>query len=395
MMIEHAVRFNDEDPSVEDAYLHVISYLIDTLSKTSDENFCTQSKGFLLKCSVELSIQPMAVPSLFWHIWSRCSTHLIQILNRSHTFESSNQLDNQKQDTALELLLRPFAFSDIPRLDYSTASLWIQLFKALCRLAQLNPEQSKTILMHFIAELLRHTPAFEQAIHDEQNQRVFGLILIIFKTLIKTLTDSDLTNVNERSNTQSLNLFSMTQKRSLPSSMIFCLNQLSMILNHILQRLLANTENNTQYSLVCMSLSKSTKNSSIDQSKSIVFTYARDLLVDLFNLCKVYTHFEIIMKNLTELMNYLQTSETSTNANLSSPILVQKQTSDLVLLTKILAVIVVIFESAQSTPLLQLTYPVFIMAFQHNKTVMRNKARKCWNETFGRLTFLIYPNELR
>ncbi|CAF4866437.1 unnamed protein product, partial [Rotaria magnacalcarata] len=25
---------------------------------------------------------------------------------------------------------------------------------------------------------------------------------------------------------------------------------------------------------------------------------------------------------------------------------------------------------------------------------MRNKARKCWNETFGRMTFIVYPNEL-
>ena len=47
MMLEHAIRFNDEDQNNEDAYLHVISYLIDTLSKTSDENFCYQTSSLL------------------------------------------------------------------------------------------------------------------------------------------------------------------------------------------------------------------------------------------------------------------------------------------------------------------------------------------------------------
>ena len=398
MMIEHGIRFNDDDQSSEDAYLHVISYLIETLSKISDENFCLQTTSLLVKCSAELPIQPMAIPSLFWHIWFRCSTHLIQVLNRSRTFELNNALDNQKQDTSIELLLRPFAFNDIPRLDFSHTALWIQLFKALCRLAMLNHDQSKSMLIHLLAELLRNKPAFEQAIHDEHNQRLFGLMLIIIKTLIKTMAEFDLFSIHDRSTTQALNLFSMTQKRSLPSSMLFCLTQLSTIVNDILQRSLSNSENNTQYLLVCSCLLKSNKLTSSEQSKSTVFTFLRDILVDLFNLCKIYAHLEILLTNLTELLPFLVNYESSTSTattGTSSPISVQKQTTDLVLLTKILAVISSVSDQAHSSSLLQLGSPLLILAFQHTKTVMRNKARKCWNETFGRLTFLIYPNELR
>lgn len=395
MMIEHGIRFNDDDQITEDAYLHVISYLIETLSKTSDENFCLQTTSLLLKCSAELPIQPMAIPSLFWHIWFRCSTHLIQILNRSHTFELNNPLDNQKQDTSMELLLRPFAFNDIPRLDYSHTALWIQLFKALCRLAMLNHDQSKSILIHLLAELLRNKPAFEQAIHDEHNQRLFGWMLVIIKTLIKTMADFDLFSIHDRSTTQALNLFSMTQKRSLPSSMLFCLTQLSTIVNDILQRSLSNSENNTQYLLVCSCLLKSNKSTSMEQSKSTVFTYLRDILVDLFNLCKIYAHLEILLKNLTELLPFLLNYESSTTTGTSSPVSIQKQTTDLVLLTKILTVISSVADQAHSSSLLQLSSSLLILAFQHSKTIMRNKARKCWNETFGRLTFLVYPNELR
>ena len=395
MMLEHAIRFNDDDASVEDTYLHVVSYLIETLSKTSDENFCQQSTSLLLKCSVELSVQPMSVPPLFWHIWFRCSTHLIQILNRAHTFELNNRLDNQKQDTAMELLLRPFDFNDISRFDYSYTSLWIQLFKALCRLALLNQDQTKTILVHLLTELLRNKPAFEQAIHDERNQRLFGLILIIMKTLIKTLHDHDLGSINDRSNTQSLNLFSMSQKRSIPSSILLCLTQLAMINNNILQRILANNENNTQYLLVSSCLTKSTKCTSMEQAKSMIFTYIRDLLIDLFGLCKIYTHLEILLKNLTELFSFLNHYEQSANPSISSPVPIQKQTTDQLLLNKILATMSSVFEPTHGSSLLQLSASFYILAFQHHKTAMRNKARKYWNETFGRLTFLIYPNELR
>ena len=92
MMLEHAIRFNDEDLINEESYLHVLTYLIDTLAKTSDENFCSQTSSLLLKCSVEYSHQPLIIPTLFWHIWFRCSTHLISILNRSHTFELNNKI---------------------------------------------------------------------------------------------------------------------------------------------------------------------------------------------------------------------------------------------------------------------------------------------------------------
>ncbi|UJR27488.1 hypothetical protein I4U23_008773 [Adineta vaga] len=395
MMLEHAIRLNDEDQTSEEIYLHVISYLIDTLSKTSDENFCYQTSSLLVKCAVELYHQPLMIPSLFWHIWFRCSTHLINILNRSSTFELNNQIDNQKQETSIESLLRPFAFNDIDRLDYSYTLLWTQLFKALCRLALINNDPLKQHLIHLLVELLRNEPAFEQAINNQHNQRLFGLILIIIKTLLKTFAEIDLSGISDRSTNNFGHLFSHTQKRSLPSSIILCFTQLSIIMNHILQRLLSNNENNTQYILVCCCLLKSNKVSSREQTKLFVFTYIRDLIVDLFNLCKSYSHLEIILRNLTQLIPFLYLYEQSINTNVPiglSP--VSKQT-DNVILNKILSIITSVFEPSNSSSLLQLIYPILILAFQHNKTIMRNKARKCWNETFGRMTLIVYPNELR
>ena len=390
MMLEHAIRFNDEDQTIEEAYLHVISYLIDTLSKTSDENFCYQTSSLLLKCSVELSHQPIIIPSLFWHIWFRCSTYLINILNRSYTFELNNKIDNQKQETSIELLLRIFSFNDIQRLDYSYTLLWIQLFKALCRLVLINNDQSKNLIIHLLVELLRNEPAFEQAINNQYNQRLFGFILIILKTILKTFSDIDLSEIN--------NLFSSTQKRS-SSLIILCLTQISIIINHILQRLLSNNENHTQYILVCYCLLKSSnKISTSEQTKSVVFTYIRDLIIDLLNLCKTYSHLEIILQNLTQLIPFLHLYEQTFNTNLTiglSPISINKQQIDNLILNKILSIITLVFEPTNSSGFLKLIYPLLILAFQHNKTIMRNKARKCWNETFGRTTFIVYPNELR
>lgn len=399
MMLEHAIRLNDEEQTHEETYLHVISYLIDTLSKTSDENFCYQTSSLLLKCSVELFHQPLMIPSLFWHIWFRCSTHLISILNRSSTFELNNKIDNQKQETSIELLLRPFAFNDIHRLDYSYTLLWTQLFKALCRLALLNHDQSKHHLVHLFVELLRNEPAFEQAISDQHNQRLFGFILIILKTLLKTFVDVDLPGLSDRSHNNFVHLFPNTQKRSLPSSSItLCFTQLSAIMNHVLQRLLSNNENNTQYILVCCCLLKSNKVSSTEQTKLFVFTYIRDLIVDLLNLCKVYAHLEIVLRNLTQLIAFLYLYEQSINVSPSlgsSPVSIHKQQTDNVVLNKVLALITLVFEPSNSSSLLQLVYPLLILAFQHSKTMMRTKARKCWNETFGRMTLIVYPNELR
>ena len=396
MLLEHAKRLNDEDSTIEEAYLHFISYLIDTLSKTSDENFCLQTCSLLMKCSAELSMQPMEMPSLFWHVWFRCSTHLILILNRSRTFELNNPLDNHKQETSIELLLRPFAFNDIHRLDYSYTLLWVQLFKALSRLAFFNHEQSKQRLIDLLVELLRNKPTFEQAIHDQHNQRVLGFLLIAIRTLLKTFADIDLSTIVDRSNNHRLNLFSNTQKRSLPASILFCLTQLSMIINTILQRLLGSNENAIEYTHVCLCLLKSNKSSSTEQSKALVFTSMRDLIVDLFSLCKIYTHLEVVMNNLTEIIPFLLVyDQATTTAVSSSPMSNQKRTIDIVLLNKILAAITSVFEPAHSSSLLQLFSPLFILAFQHGKTIMRNRARKCWNETFGRSTFVVYPNELR
>ena len=397
MLLEHAKRLNDEDSTVEEAYLHFISYLIETLAKTSDENFCLQTCSLLMKCSAEMSMQPMEIPSLFWHVWFRCSTQLILVLNRSRTFELDNALDNHKQETSIELLLRPFAFNDIHRLDHSYTLLWVQLFKALSRLAFFNPEQSKQRLIDLLVELLRNKPTFEQAIHDQHNQRLLGFLLIAIRTLLKTFADIDLSTIVDRSNNHRLNLFSNTQKRSLPSSILFCLTQLSMIINTILQRLLGSNENAIDYAHVCCCLLKSSKScSSTEQSKSLVFTSMRDLIVDLFSLCKIYTHLEVVMNNLTEIIPFLLVYDQATATTvISSPISNQKRTIDIVLLNKILAAITSVFEPAHSSSLLQLFSPLFILAFQHGKTIMRNRARKCWNETFGRSTFVVYPNELR
>jgi len=370
MLLEHSIRY---DQTIEDSYLHVLSYLIDTLSKTSDDNFCSQTCLLLLKCSDELSLQPLTIPSLFWHIWLRCSTYLINILNRTR----SVQLNNQRQEITIELLLRPFSFIDCQRLDYSYTLIWIQLFKALSRLIVLDDKH----LINLYIELFRHSLVFEQTIHNQSNQRLFGFLLIIIKCLLKTLIDLDLSTI---------------PKRLLSSTTLFY-TQLSRIINTILQRLLYNDENYTQWIIVCYCLLKSNnKISSNEQSKSIVFTYVRDLIIDLFTICKTCSQLEIILTNLTQILSFLHAYEQLINSisTLDSPINKQQQ-SDNILLNKIISTIHTVFESSNSSSLLQLIYPLLILAFQHNKTAIRNKTRKCWNETFGRLTFIVYPNELR
>ncbi|UJR21601.1 hypothetical protein I4U23_024683 [Adineta vaga] len=382
MMLEHAIRYTPDNLTIEQTYLHILSYLIDTLSKTSDDNFCHQTGLLLLKCSFELTIQPLIIPSLFWHIWLRCSSHLISILNNTRSVE----LNNQRQETTIELLLRPFSLSDSQHLDYSYTLIWTQLFKALCRLVLLDGKQ----LIHLYMELLRHGLVFEQAIKDQENQRLFGFLLTTIKCLLKTLNDIDLNSI---------------PKRSLPSlsSITLCYTQLSVIMNSTLQRLLSssNDQNTTQWLFVCYCLMKSNKISTNEQSKSIVFTYVRDLIVDLFSICKTCSQLEIILTNLTQIHSFLLTydqSIISTSTPGASPVSSsnkQQQQSDNIILNKIILTIQTVFESSNGSSLLQLVYPILIVAFQHNKAMIRNKARKCWNETFGRLTFISYPNELR
>ena len=207
MLLEHSIRFNhSNDPSIEDAYLHVLSYLIDTLSKTSDDHFCHQTNSLLMKCSSELSFQPLTIPSLFWHIWFRCSTYLINILNRTRSVE----LNNQRQEITIELLLRPFAFGDSQRFDHSYTLLWTQLFKALCRVVVLDDKH----VIHLYHELFRHGIVFEQAISE---QRLLGFLLTTIKCLLKTLMEIDLATIPKRST----------------SSMTLCYTQLSHIMNRI------------------------------------------------------------------------------------------------------------------------------------------------------------------
>ena len=366
MLIEHSIRFTHGH---EDAYLHVLSYLIDTLSKTSDDNFCQQTSSLLQKCSSEFSLQPLTIPSLFWPIWFRCSTHLINILNRTRSVE----FNNQRQEITIELLLRPFAFADCQRLDYSYTLLWIQLFKALSRVVLLDDKH----LIHVYNELFRHGLVFEQAINETQNQRLLGFLLTTIKCLLKTLIDMDLATVPKRSS----------------SIVTLCFTQLSRLINTIIQRISIDDEQQNQWPLICLCLVKSNIKTS---SKSFVFTYIRDLIVDLFSICKSASQLEIILTNLTQMSSFLQayesvnqsSAESSTNKSTSS-------SSDNVILNKVIATMQTVFESTNSSSLLQLSSPLFILAFQHSKTAIRNKARKCWNETFGRLTFISYPNELR
>jgi hypothetical protein len=103
---------------------------------------------------------------------------------------------------------------------------------------------------------------------------------------------------------------------------------------------------------------------------------------------------EIILTNLTQILPFLNAYEQLINSSSDSSTNKQ-QTSDNVILNKIITTIQTVFESTNSSSLLQLIYPLLILAFQHHKTAIRNKMRKCWNETFGRLTFIVYPNELR
>ncbi|CAF1214281.1 unnamed protein product [Adineta ricciae] len=378
MFLEHAIRYTPDDPTIEQTYLHILSYLIDTLTKTSDDNFCQQTSLLLLKCSFELPLQPLKIPSLFWHIWLRCSTHLIPILNNTRSVE----LNNQRQETTIDLLLRPFSFSDSEHLDYSYTLVWTQLFKALCRLVLLDGKH----LIHLYTELLRQRLVFEQAIADQHNQRSFGFLLTTIKCLLKTLNDLDLNNI---------------PKRTLPSvsSITLCYTQLSVIMNAILERLLLSTdESTTQWLFVCYTLMKSNKISTNEQSKSTVFIFVRDLIVDLFGTCRTCSQLETILTNLTHIHSFLLTydqSIISTSASSASPVSSSKQQTDNVILNKIISTIQTVFESSNGSSLLQLVYPILIVTFQHSKAIIRNKARKCWNETFGRLTFISYPNELR
>ncbi|CAF4148702.1 unnamed protein product, partial [Rotaria sp. Silwood1] len=72
--------------------------------------------------------------------------------------------------------------------------IWTQLFKALCRLILLDGKQ----LINLYIELFRHTPVFQQAINDNNNQRLFGFILTIIKCLLKNFIDIDLLNISKR-----------------------------------------------------------------------------------------------------------------------------------------------------------------------------------------------------
>ena len=129
-------------------------------------------------------------------------------------------------------------------------------------------------------------------------------------------------------------------------------------------------------------------------AKSYVFTYIRDLIVDLFTICKTCSQLEIILTNLTQILSFLHAYEQLIHAAADSSTS-KASPSDHVILNKVIATIQTVFESTNSSSLLPLSTPLLIVAFQHNKTAIRNKMRKCWNETFGRLTFIIYPNELR
>ena len=386
MFLEHAVRYNEVDPNIAESYLSVLSYLIETLSKTSDENFSQQTSSLLLKCSAEFALQPVTIAPLFWHLWLRCSTYLINILNRTRSVD----FDEQRQETTMELLLRPFSFADVQRLEYSYTLVWTHLFKALCRLVLLDQQQSTSSIIQIYVQFLRHGPVLQQTIQDQRHQRLFGFLIAAMKTLLKDFP----TVTSDRTMSSS-----QLSKRS-SSSLTLCLTQLSTIINDILQRVLSDDDHCTQWTLVCHCLLKSHKMTSNDQGLSLVMTHVRDLLIELFPLCKTSSHLELIFTQLTQLVPFLKMYElitmNSASASGASPVSTGKQpTADNIILTRILSTIQSVFESSSSSTLLQLIYPLLVFALQHSKTSIRNKARKCWNETFGRSTFLAYPNELR
>ena len=104
-------------------------------------------------------------------------------------------------------------------------------------------------------------------------------------------------------------------------------------------------------------------------------------------LIKIIKHIQSFLKINEQILTTINsTSLISTNKN---------QTIDNMILNKILSKMDLVFESSNSLSLLEHIYPILILAFQHNKISIRNKTRKYWNETFGRLKFIIYPNELR
>ena len=217
-------------------------------------------------------------------------------------------------------------------------------------------------LINLYIELFQYEFVFEQTIINENNQRLFGFILVIIKCLLKNFIDIN---------------FKMISKHLL----IQCSIKLSIIINTILQRLLST---NMHWLIVCYCLLKSNKILFNKQLKSFVFTYVRDLIIDLFHICQTSSQLELILTHLKQILPFLIAYEQLT---------INK--SDYILLNRIITTINSLYESSNGLSLLQLCYPLLIFAFQHNKTSIRNKIRKCWNETFGHLTLIIYPDELR
>ena len=379
MILSDPCRSNDDDnPTIQDAYLQIVSFLIETLYKTLDMNFSHHASILLKKCSIANDNQSSLAVALFWHVWLRCSMHMISLLPRTGVI---NFQDDRQQMTIRDLLLHPLKLADSERLDYSYATVWTQLFKALCRFALLDHRQSAEALIEVFRQLLRHRTMFENIIENHHHQRLFGFLLLMIKTLLKEFS------------TMSMEFF-QNQKRSIA----YCVNECSCLISTICIRLLSDDQTNNQWISLSLCMYKSQKISTDEQGKSLVFTFVSDMLIDFIQLCQNSASIEIFFNQLKQIVPVLDIGERfgGNGSSPSSSVLANKQSpNDYVIVSKIFTLIQSSFDISNGSPLLLSVYPLFIFGLQHPKIPIKTRARKCWNETFGRVNNLVYPMEFK
>jgi hypothetical protein len=358
LLLEHQQRYDVNEPSIDNIYRHLLSYFIECQTKLSDENFCQQISSIMTQ-----TIEPLH-GTLVWHCWYRYATHFINMLNRMST------IDTYQHDTLMKLLVQPLTLSDCSSMDYSYAWLWTQLFKSIIRLVQLEQQQQTNQFVFDIYEqLFRQTSIFERTILTENNPRLFGFVLSMMKSLVKDFSI-------------------IPSNRTVTTGK--CSSSLLTIINTILERIIVKNERTTvtNWHLICCCLTKSTRNSmSNNQNRTFILTYVRDLLIDLVQSCQTSTHVHVLLTHVTYFVSFVHMYEQSMTINGKS--------SDHVLVQRIFSTMQTFFEASTGSLLLESVYPLFIFAFQHTKILLRTKARKCWNDTFGQLNTLVYPDEFK
>ncbi|CAF0924259.1 unnamed protein product, partial [Didymodactylos carnosus] len=403
MFIEHSVRFVSIDShSTNERLLHLITHLIDTLSKTSEYNFCLQTSLLLSKCIDELRQQHLQ-STLAWHIWSKCSQQIIHILNRtSQRFLSKKNDRLCPYTTSIELLLKSFQLGDSDRLDQSYILIWQQLFKALCRTTLLDSAHGQSFTQ-ILDDLFRETPTIECSL---DNERQMGFLIIALKTLCHSLQDTShetrvdngqkvppsSSTINTTSTSQ-FSLFSSSQQKRL--SILNNLSCMSSLINHLLEKINVISQDD-KWSSICSCLLKSkTPSTTAQQYKIIVYVTIKELILDLLSLCKSQSHLEHILEQeqfLHVLLKFLLSYENLILLNQNSNKHMGTFESFII---KILSQIQISYDSSKANVLLNLIYPLLVLCFQHPKTSLKTKIKKFWNDTFGKVSNITYPAPLR